>query len=457
MNEHSPTEDSFCRLSRAIIEKHGCAYSDALNILGGLRLNLVCGDEVRSSIALQAAVLTAVNTGKRSFIGGVSVLLPANVQNLLPWPKVGTLNEIVTELGARLAEPSFSSASHTLYFGTASNPVDDGLSVVCSGWRGGVVPADQQISLDSPNDFVTGGVLAGALGVAKGFFRVTGLSSRFVAAPQGFSLWRPDMDWRNAEADGPELKILPLNLWLLGLGHLGQAYAWNLGLLPYPASDSARLFLQDFDRVVRANWNAGLLCEEGSSGKYKTRVCSEWLEARGFETRIIERPFDELTQRKGEEPFVALCGFDNIQSRSYLEGAGFDLIVECGLGGETDNFDDIILHTFPDSSQTAKQLWGDGSSGASPRQSAAFSRAFGTTPDCGILLQSLEGKAISSSFVGAYAGAMTIGELLRGLHGGIRCELIRTQLRTDDDHGVVVIHEIYQNRLARSGYIAKGP
>jgi hypothetical protein len=453
MKEQTRSEDSFCRLSRAIIERHRCTYGEALRILDGLRLNLVCDERIRGSAALQAALVTAINSGKRSFLGGVSVAMPSEVANLLPWPVPGTLNDVAVGLGAVLGTPSQSASAHTLYFGAATEPVEDGLTVLCNGWRGGVAPAEQAVSVESPHDFALGGVLAGALGVAKGFLRVTGLSSRFVEGPQGVSLWRPDLDWRSPEADGPRLELLPMNLWLLGLGHLGQAYAWNLGLLAYPRAGRATVFLQDFDRVVAGNWNAGLLCEAGCVGQFKTRLCSGWLESRGFATRIVERPFDELTRRGGEEPFVALCGFDNLKSRGLLEGAGFDLIVECGLGGDTENFDDLLLHTFPAASQTAGEIFGGGAGGAGRRGVGPLAEAFGDLKDCGILLATLEGKAISSSFVGACAGALVVGELVRGLHGGVRCELIKAQLRSNDPPGVVLLDEAYQNRLARSGYV----
>ena len=455
MNEQAISEDSFCRLSRAIIERHGYTYHEALRFLGGLRLNLVCDERLLGSAALQAALVTAINTGKRSFLGGVSVRMPADVPNRLPWPVPGTLNEIATRLGARVGQSPLSAGNHTLYFGAAREPVHDGLTVVCSGWRGGIVPAEQEVALGSSSDFALGGVLAGALGVAKGFLRVTALSSRFVEAPQGLSLWRPDLDWTRPESDGPALELLPLNLWLLGLGHLGQAYAWGLGLLPYPRSKPATIFLQDFDRAVAANWNAGLLCEEGSAGQFKTRLCSAWLEPRGFGTRIVERPFDEWTRRGGEEPFVALCGFDNLKARALLEGAGFDLVVECGLGGDVANFDDIVLHTFPGASQTAHEVFGQGA-GAAGVGAGSLAGAFGDLADCGILLATLEGKAISSSFVGAYAGALVVGEVLRGLHGGVRCELMKTHLRSNDAPGIVLLNEVYQNRLGRSGYVELG-
>lgn len=456
MNEKTPSEDNFCRLSRAIIEKHRCTYAEALRILAGLRLNLVCDEKIRGSAAMQSALLTAINAGRRSFLGGVFVSMPEEVANLLPWPGTLDLNAVAVELGATMGKPLFSPTTHTLYFGSPTNPVEDGLTVFCSGWRGGVAPAEQTVSLDSPHDFALGGVLAGALGVAKGFLRVSGLSSRFVDGPQGLSLWRPDLDWRSPESDGPRLELLPLNLWLLGLGHLGQAYLWNLGLLPYPRSKPPMVFLQDFDRAVAANWNAGLLCGELAPGQYKTRLCGGWLEARGFGTRLVERPFDEFTRRSGEEPFIALCGFDNLKSRSLLDGAGFDLVVECGLGGDTENFDDIVLHTLPGASQTAGEIWGGATGGAGAVRGGALAKAFGDLKDCGILQATLEGKAISSSFVGAYAGALVVGELLRGLHGGIRCELVKAHLRSNDPHGVVPMGEAYQNRFARSGYVDLG-
>ena len=197
-----------------------------------------------------------------------------------------------------------------------------------------------------------------------------------------------------------------------------------------------------------------MLCEEKTPGEYKTRLCSRWLEARGFKTRLVEREFNELTKRNGDEPYIALCGFDNVKSRSLLEDACFDLIVECGLGGHTQNFDDIVIHTFPGASQTAKEIWQNEAIGSHGDRANQLAKAFHSSQEeCGILIRTLESKAISTSFVGAYAGAVVIGELLRGLHGGVRCELMKAHLRSNDSHGVVLLHEIYQNRFSKSGYV----
>jgi hypothetical protein len=445
------SEENYCRLARAVLEYFGGSYAQAMDTLGQFRLNLICGEEITRSTALQAALLTAVNTGKRAFLGGVSVEMPPHVELLLSWPGVGPLNQIVESLGARCARANHCDRSHTLYFGTAADPVPEALSVICSGWRGGVAPAELSFSLDDSIDFALGGVLAGALGVARGFLRVCGLNGRFVERPLGVSLWRPDLEWTDEHAAGPELKYLPSKLWFLGLGHLGQAFLWNTVLLPYERPGDALFLLQDFDRVVSGNWTAGLLCEKNSSGRFKTRLCSEWLEALGFLTRICERPFDATVRRSGDEPYIALCGFDSALARRSLEGAGFALVVECGLGGSVDTFDHLSLHTFPDATRIPGQIWAEDAT-LNTKAKPALLNAFRTQEPCGILAETLANKALSSSFVGAFAGALVIAEVLRGLHGGARCQIINGQLRSNSPLRVALREENYQRRLGISGF-----
>ena len=456
MKPEQLNEENYCRLARAVLERFGGTYAQAMETLGQFRLNLICGEEITRSAALQAALLTAVNTGKRAFLGGVSVEMPLHVEVMVPWPGAGSLNEIVESLGARLTRAQHSDRSHTLYFGATADPVPDALSVICSGWRGGVAPAEMSFALNDDIDFALGGVAAGALGVARGFLRVCGLSSRFVERPLGVSLWRPDLDWTDEQAVGPELKYLPSNLWFLGLGHLGQAYLWNTALLPYERPSDTLLLLHDFDRVVRGNWSAGLLCEDTSPGRFKTRLCSEWLEARGFRTRICERRFDATVRRDDDEPYLALCGFDSAPARRCLDGAGFALVVECGLGGSVDTFDQLSLHTFPDATRTPAQIWAEEEAGGGAAKPALLD-AFRTQDPCGIVAETLAGKALSSSFVGAYAGALVIGEVLRGLHGGVRCEILNGQLRSNSPLRVALREENYQRRLAISGFTPAVP
>ena len=447
-------ENNHCRLTRAIIERHGGTYDEALATLGKFSLNLVCGPEIADSAALQAALLTAVNTGKRAFLGGVRVDLPSGVPSLLPWPGDGTLNGILEELGAELAVAQHSKTTHTLYFGDCLHPVADGLSVITSGWRGGVAPAEARFKLPVGSENPLAGVLAGSLGVARGFLRISGLSTRFVDKPIGLSLWQPDADdWTDEGVAGPDLAYLPKHLWVLGLGHLGQAFLWNLGLLPFREPAQTRIFLQDFDGAVRSNWSAGLLCEDDPRGVLKTRLCAAWLERRGFQTRLLERPFDESLRLEAGERYVAFCGFDNAAARAKLESAGFQFIVECGLGNTAGDFDQVSFHTFPDATRTPEKIWGDlaiETSNSNPNLLRAFRQP---GQPCGILGETLASKTLSSAFVGAYAGALALGEILRGLHGGPRCEAARLQLRSNTPAQLLMLPDYpYQERLAPGGF-----
>lgn len=443
------TEDSLDRVAQAIMVKHNVGYGEARQILGKMRLRLICDASISQSVSMQAALLTAINVGKRAFHGGVFVAMPRHVGCLLPWPSLQPLNSIVSMMGGCFVLPENDRFTQTVYFGSAPKPVEDSLSVFCSGWRGGVAPAGTIVSIPSQHDFATGGVLAGALAVARGFLRVSGISSRPLETPQGISVWRPDLNWLDPAADGPELESLPKALWMLGLGHLGQAYIWNLGLLPYQSPTDATFLLQDFDTVVEGNYSSQLLCERNNIGRRKTRVCSDWLEARGHKTTMIERAFDENTKRTGDEPFIACCGFDAAKPRRILEAAGFDLIVECALGADTARFDRIILHTFPDARRKPAMIWADDKE-SEPDQ--RIIDAFRTKEDCGILAQTLAKKSVSSSFVGAIAGALVTGEILRALNGGLRCELVQTQVRQNEIPSVILKDEIYALRSARSGF-----
>ena len=82
-------------------------------------------------------------------------------------------------------------------------------------------------------------------------------------------------------------------------------------------------------------------------GRFKPRACAEWLEARGFETRLIERYFDGNFRRQDDEPKLALCGFDSNGGRRDLSTAQLRHVAESGLGGTPDNFDAINFTPFP--------------------------------------------------------------------------------------------------------------
>jgi len=96
----------------------------------------------------------------------------------------------------------------------------------------------------------------------------------------GLSLWDlADTNWLDAAGPDPDSGIFPRAFWLIGLGHLGQAFLFGLGLLPYDRPGDLHLLLQDDDIITPST-------ESTSIGTKKTRSMAAWAEGRGFTTAI---------------------------------------------------------------------------------------------------------------------------------------------------------------------------
>jgi hypothetical protein len=170
----------------------------------------------------------------------------------------------------------------------------------------------------------------------------------------------------------PELRFLPFNLWLIGLGHLGQAYLWGLGLLPYASGATVGLVLQDVDVITPSTERTSILSDRTMLGEKKTRITAKWAERRGFVTAITERLFDETCRRNQNEPSIALCGLDHAIGRRALDQVGFDFVVEAGLGRGHPDFRSLLIHTLP-GEMSANTLWKDKDDG---RQTAIDAAAY---------------------------------------------------------------------------------
>jgi hypothetical protein len=162
-------------------------------------------------------------------------------------------------------------------------------------------------------------------------------------------------------------------------------------------------------------------------------VVGDWLEARGFDTFLNERRFGPWTRRGGDEPGAALCGVDNALARAALDEAGFDLVVEAGLGAGPQAFRSISMHTFP-ASRSAAEIWSRQVSLAADnyedRPAYRALKAVGMDA-CG--LAQLASRTVGVPFVGLIAGCLVISELLRRLNGGIALEFASGSAVTLED------------------------
>ncbi len=252
-------------------------------------LQVAVGPEVGEEPAAQAALATAVNVGGRAFRGGVHVHLLTDPTLETGWAAGLTASDVVDRYGGTVVT-GLDPKRPTLVIGQSDQPAGSPL-LYCTwqGWSGGVVRSAEDVL--AGDGIVPAGILAAAFGISEAFQRSLG---EVVPGRRdvGISLWQPDVDWRSAEP-GPALRYLPAALWLLGLGHLGQAYAWTIGMLPYAYPSEVDLGLVDFDTAVAGNIATQLLVTADDVGNRKTRIVSAALEGLGLQTRIVERGFDE--------------------------------------------------------------------------------------------------------------------------------------------------------------------
>ena len=355
---------------------------------------------------------------------------------------------------------SLTSAFPTLVIGNVqeSPPGTIVLYTTWQGWAGGVVEKLED-RLPECTEFPLSGMLAAALGTSEAFQHIRGHVGAGRRAV-GLSLWQPQNDWRDESTFGTPCRYLPSKLWLIGLGHLGQAYAWALSLLPYPKPSDVEVMLQDYDMVVRANESTGMLSSEESFGTKKSRVTAKYLECLGFKTSITERPFDSNTYRRDNEPGVALVGIDHPGPRRLLEDAGFDLVVDAGLGATAQNYLSMAVHTFP-SGGTAATTWPEDAVTTDEKLLnqpgyLEYQKQLMKTTDltdgeikCGII--DIAGRAAGAAFVGCVAATLVISEVLRTLVGGQRSQLVRLHLR--NPHLVEVINNPISELETNPGFI----
>jgi hypothetical protein len=425
-----PIADSIHRLAKEAFDSGAAAtLAEAEALLASRRVGL----SIEAADALQpchqATLLTVVALARRVFLGGVFVTGSVDVPMAVPGCLAPTLRGAVEELGGSIAGVRPGDPRITIGGGPQARSEGFHVRTACAGWRGGILPAHYPSNPLGPAAMPLAGAVAAAIAVNEAFMFARRESAIAGRRTVGISLWSPSCtaDWL-AEEEAPELMFLPSRLWLIGLGHLGQAYMWGLGLLPYPDPGELTLVLQDVDIVTPSTESTSILTDQRVVGRKKTRVTADWAEQRGFTTVIYERRFAHDFRRNDEEAAIALCGLDNALGRRALEQVGFDLIVEAGLGRGYRDFRTMRLHTLP-GNRTAVDIWSSREQDDTVEWQPAYQAMLddGVLNQCGVTL--LAGKAVGTPFVGCVAACLALAEILRLLHGGRLSELIALDLQ----------------------------
>ena len=405
---------------------------EAMDLLKSFGLTIAVGPEIRTSPAAQIALLTLVNLARRTFLAGVEIVGLADAPILTPLAIEIGLADAVSNLGGHVVSQVKSDWPVAVIGSAQVPPGARAWRVTWQGWRAGVVPIRDGWTMNDDAVMPLAPGLAAAVCAAEVFALHAGDHPLAGKRASGLSLWRPGSDWTEVDETEPTLAFLPSRLWLIGLGNLGQAYSWLLACLPYPGG-GLELVLQDFDHLTLSNDSTSVLTNLDVLGRMKTRWTAEWVEARGFTAYIEERRFGAWTRRHVDEPAVALCGVDNGTARAALEEAGFDLVIESGLGAGPQSFRNFAMHTFP-GPRRASELWPTTLSVETP--DVSHMPAYANLKDKGVDacgLAQLASRTVGVPFVGLVAAALVISELLRRLNGGASYEVIAGSVTCFED------------------------
>lgn len=334
------------RLAHLLMRGDGHAgYDEARRKLD--RAALVLTADVAASLPWgQATLLTAAECGVRMFPGGVYLGSDFGettvVGQFSRWP----LRRHLERAGCRTT----NAPEHAIALHVGAGRIQRGAQCWADGWAGLVgikAPADPP---RGGNEI--GGVLAGAMGIGE-VFRSAVLGDKLACRRTSrLSALSP----RGEGGDDMDLAYLPAAFWLLGLGNLGQAALWTIGLLPYSDPGLVSLFLQDEDKSELGNLAIQVLTKPDWIGRKKARSAALWAEERGFGTTIIESKFVEGTKRSTAEPGLALVGVDNLAARRAAAGSSFELVLDAGLGATPSEIFDIRIHGFP-GARSPIQAW----------------------------------------------------------------------------------------------------
>lgn len=397
------------RVTKALTDAGlAASFADAEARLDAVRVCVVLDDDQARTPAGQAAALTALAVAYKCF-GRVSLATNEEAAPLISPLLIGpTITDAARNLGGAVDRNIPMDTTHLVRIG--GRPEWAGWRVDCwwDRWLAGTRADSSEDIGDSRLSL--SGVFAGALAVRQ-IFASARIGPSYQARDVSISLWEP---WTVADSTsrGPARFTAPNALWLVGLGHLGQAFVWNLLTLPY--RQERRVVLQDDQRVCEENQATSLLVlAQPKIGERKVRLASTWLEHGGWETALIERRHRGELRPTADDPPFLLSGLDDLAPRKLLAGAGFDFMVDAGIGHGPGDFEGIQVRIIANS-ESVEGLWNASEHGTSKDRLLAgeayqsLEREIGA---CGTF--TIANASVAVPFVGAAADALAIAQLIR--------------------------------------------
>lgn len=406
--------DSFHRLAKALVDSgEAASIPEAMDTFGRYGVRIRLGKELACDLGAQIIALTAINAAARSFQG--NVLVDGDDVELSARGFEGQrLFQFLEWAGVSKTPPREAASWPIIAIGAAT--ATGAIHAWSSGWTFGVGD-----SMKNEAVFAPACVAAGGLAVSEAFSMLRGDNPYSGRRSIVMSLWDPlQVAKKTAVFDAPPQD----GIWLVGLGHLGQAYAWTLGFM---RPGETRVFLQDVDSITKSSVSTSMLSTVSDVNQMKTRIVARWLETRGFKTSLVERRFDGSQRVAASEPTVALFGVDNPAARRVVENCGFRLVIDAGLGAGYRDFRAIRIRTFPGPSMAAS-LWAAPQSEGAIALPAAYQKLLAEGAEaCGVT--TLASRAVAAPFVGCVAAGYVLAERVRRQLGGAPLGFMDLNLR----------------------------
>lgn len=367
----------------------------------------------------QAALLTAAECGVRMFPGGVFLASRFNeaavVGQFRGWPMRRHLE--LAGCHATVA-PEHAIALHV---GPDPPQVHRGLSCWTDGWTAVTSPNRPAVQPRIGNEI--SGVLAGALGITETFRSAVLGDLRAGRRTSRLSAFSPGLDDGIAE----DLRHLPAAYWLLGLGNLGQAALWTIGLLPYADPDAVAMVLQDADKSEAGNLPIQILTQPSWIGRKKARCAAAWADDRGFRTTIVESRFVSGNFRSVDEPPLGLVGVDNLPARRAAASSNFELVLDAGLGATAAEIFDIRLHAFP-GARTPERAWPEPDTADEQPLNSSLQALVdaGRIDRCGAV--TIAGRSLGVPSTAVATAAIQIAQACRAVADGSYCDFVDASL-----------------------------
>jgi len=216
-------------------------------------------------------------------------------------------------------------------------------------------------------------------------------------------------------------RLREIELSIIGLGQLGQAYLALLYFLNARTGLEPSLVLIDKDIFEPPNRHTQVLLSEQQhwNGLQKATYLEQHVKTWGWSVRGVEAKITWTWKRPPQDPGLALLGLDKLEARRMAIAAGYEWIIDAGVG-ESFRQPRLSWHSVPPDNVLARQLFPDRhrQESLAALEGTALQRELMDTPgQCGwVTFQSVSAAAPA---MGIAAAAYAVTELLN-VHSGQR-------------------------------------